>query len=157
MPHESKIIMEQIDSLSHNDWIDECGGPWGSLIVLAPKPHQEHVTDIKDFVWRMCVSYRKLNAVTLAFEYPIPRCDDAIDDFGDGFSRLWFISLDARQGYHQTRVRLTDRDKLAFFNVISIPIAYRISLDASGISFFAGNFFCASSASLSTHLSLSLR
>jgi hypothetical protein len=84
--------MDQIDSLLHNDWIDECGGPWGSLIVLAPKPHQEHITDIKDFVWRMCVSYRKLKAVTLAFEYPIPRCDDAIDDFGDGFGRLWFIS-----------------------------------------------------------------
>jgi hypothetical protein len=92
--------MDQIASLLHNDWIDECGGPWGSLIILAPtKPHQEHITDIKDFVWRMCVSYRKLNAITLAFEYPIPHCeDDAIDDFGDGFGRLWFISLDARQG-----------------------------------------------------------
>jgi hypothetical protein len=29
--------------------------------------------------------------------------------------RLWFISLDARQGYHQIRVRLADREKLAFF------------------------------------------
>jgi hypothetical protein len=63
--------MDQIDSLLHNNWIYECGGPWGLHIVLAPKPHQEHVTNIKDFVWRMCVSYRKLNAVTLAFEYPI--------------------------------------------------------------------------------------
>jgi hypothetical protein len=33
----------------------------------------------------MCVSYRKLTAVTLAFEFPIARCDDAMDDFGDGF------------------------------------------------------------------------
>jgi hypothetical protein len=115
-PHASNIIMDQIASLLHNDWIDECGGPWGSLIVLlAPKPHQEHITDIKDFVWHMCISYQKLNAVTLAFEYPIPRCDDAIDDFGDGFGRLWFIGLDTRQGYHQIRVRLIDHDKLAFF------------------------------------------
>jgi hypothetical protein len=37
----------------------------------------------------MCVSYyQKLNAITLAFEYPIPRCDDAIDNFGNGFGRL---------------------------------------------------------------------
>jgi hypothetical protein len=114
-PHESKIIMHHINSLLSNDWIGECGGAWGSLIVLAPKPHQEHVNDINDFIWRMCVSYRKLNGVTLAFEYPIPRCDDAIDDFGDGFGRLWFISLDARQGYHQIRVRLLDQEKLAFF------------------------------------------
>jgi hypothetical protein len=64
----------------------------------------------------MCVSYRKLNSATLAFEYPIPRCDDAIDDFGDGFGRLWFISLDARQGYHQISVRPSDQGKLVFFS-----------------------------------------
>jgi len=45
-----------------------CFGPWGSSIVLAAKPHQEHVIDIKDFVWRMCVSYRKLNSVTKSVE-----------------------------------------------------------------------------------------
>ena len=71
-PHESKIIMEQLDALLHNNWIKECGGPWGSMVVLAPKPHQEHVEDINEFVWRMCVSYRKLNAITLPFTYPIP-------------------------------------------------------------------------------------
>jgi hypothetical protein len=106
--------MDHIRSLLHNDWIEECGGAWGSLIVLAAKPHQEHIDDIADFIWRMCVSYRKLNSVTLAFAYPIPRCDDAIDDFGDGVGRL-FISLDAHQGYHQILVRLSDREKLAFF------------------------------------------
>ena len=114
-PHESKIIMTNINSLIFNDWIEECGGPWGSLIVLAPKPHQEHIDDIHDFIWRMCVSYRKLNTVTLPFEYPIPRCDDALDDFGDGFGRLWFISIDARQGYHQIVVKKADRPKTAFF------------------------------------------
>jgi hypothetical protein len=64
----------------------------------------------------MCVSYRKLNSVTLPFAYPIPSCDDAIDDFGDSVGRLWFISLDSRQGYHQIRVvRLADHEKLVFF------------------------------------------
>jgi hypothetical protein len=113
--HESKIILDHIQSLLHNDWIEECGGAWGSLIVLAPKPHQEHVDNIDDFVWRMCISYCKLNSVTLPFAYPIPRCDDAINDFGDGVGRLWFIGLDAHQGYHQIRVRPVDRVKLAFF------------------------------------------
>ena len=77
-PHESRIIMEHIEALLKKDWIEECHGPWGSLIVLAPKPHQEHVDDINDFVWRMCVSYRAINAVTRPFTYPIPRCDNAI-------------------------------------------------------------------------------
>ena len=82
-PHESAIILEEQQALLANGWIRKCYGPWGSLVVLAPKPHQEDVENIEDFVWRMCVSYRKLNSVTLPFEYPIPRCDDAIEDFGD--------------------------------------------------------------------------
>jgi len=48
------------------------------MIVLAAKPHQEDITDITKFIWRTCVSYRKLNSVTKPFEYPIPRCDDAV-------------------------------------------------------------------------------
>ena len=71
-PHEGKIIMEHLDVLLHNGWICVCEGPWGSSIVLAAKPHQEHISNIYDFVWRMCVSYRRLNQITLPFEYPIP-------------------------------------------------------------------------------------
>ena len=108
--------MEHIESLLHNDWIERCGGAWGSMIVLAPKPHQEEVTDINKFVWRMCVSYRKLNSITEPFEYPIPRCDDAVSILGlQAGEHLYFISLDAKQGYHQILVRKADREKLAFF------------------------------------------
>ena len=113
--HETKVMLDQLDTLKHNGWIEECSGPWGSMIVLAPKPHQETVEDINDFVWRMCVSYRGLNAITLPFEYPIPRCNDALDNFGDSLGTLSFISLDARSGYHQISVKPSDREKLAFF------------------------------------------
>jgi hypothetical protein len=107
--------MTQIQVLLDNGWIRPCYGPWGSLIVLATKPHQEQVTDVNDFVWRMCVSYRRLNQVTLPFEYPIPCCDDAIDNFGDSNGRLYFISLDNKTGDHQISVRYADQSKLAFF------------------------------------------
>ena len=90
---ESKVIMEQVGQLKSNKWIRRCGGPWGSMIVLAQKPHQEHITAIKDFVWRMCVSYRKLNAVTKPFQFPIPRCDDAVIGLGCGAVVIWIISL----------------------------------------------------------------
>ena len=114
-PHESLIMMEHIHALLKNGWIEPCKGPWGSIIVLAPKPHQEHVTDIDDFVWRMCVSYRGLNAVTKPFTFPIPRCDDAISSLNVGPGDIWIITVDARQGYHQISVRNSDREKLAFF------------------------------------------
>ena len=114
-PYESEIIMTQIRALLGNDWIELCFGPWGSAIVLAAKPHQEHIENIEDFIWRMCVSYRKLNSVTKPFQYPIPRCDDAISIMVVGANCVWIITVDARQGYHQVAVRKIDREKLAFF------------------------------------------
>ena len=64
----------------------------------------------------MCVSYRKLNAITKPFEFPIPRCDDAIAIIDTGSQYIRIISLDAWQGYHQVTVRKMDREKLAFFS-----------------------------------------
>jgi len=55
-PYEGEIIMTQIHQLLGNAWIDKCKGPWGSQVVLAPKPHQVKVESIEDFIWRMCVS-----------------------------------------------------------------------------------------------------
>ena len=93
--------MDNIDVLKSWNFIIHCmEGGWGSPIVLAPKPHQEQINDIKDFIWRMCVSYRGLNKVTNPFEYPIGRCDAAIEDLGDGSGFLYFISLDCAQGYN---------------------------------------------------------
>jgi hypothetical protein len=48
--HESKIIHQLLDVLRRNYWSRRCGGQWGSMIVLAPKPHQETIDDIKDFI-----------------------------------------------------------------------------------------------------------
>jgi hypothetical protein len=49
--HESGIILQHVEALLHNGWIEECFGPWASQIVLAAKPHQEHIDDIDEFVW----------------------------------------------------------------------------------------------------------
>jgi hypothetical protein len=103
-PHKGTIIMSHIKVLLHNGWIQPCNGHWGSSVVLATKPHQEHITDIQDFVWRMCVSYHCLNTVTLPFEYSIPCCNNAINNFGDSAGRLFSISLDNKTDYHQILV-----------------------------------------------------
>ena len=108
-PYESRIMMTHLKALLKNDWIERCEGPWGSSIVLAAKPHQEQISNIEDFVWRMCVSYRKLNSITKPFEFPIPRCDDAIAILDTGSQFIWIISLDARQGYHQNGMIFSQR------------------------------------------------
>ncbi len=126
-PHKSVIIMEQVQTLLHNEWIEECKGPWGSMIVLTPKPHQEHINKIEEFIWRMCISYHKLNSITEPFEYPIPRCDNAVESLGiPGGKPLLFLALDAKQGYHQILVRKCDRKKLAFFAPDNKKYTYRV-------------------------------
>ena len=84
------------------------------MIVLTQKPHQEHITNIDDFIWKTCVSYRKLNGITKPLQFPIPQCEDAITVLSWGSGKIWIISLDAHQGYHQEALRKIDRDKLAF-------------------------------------------
>ena len=54
--------------------------------------------------------------MTNPFEYPIGRCDDAIEDVGDGTQYVYFVSVDSANGYHQIKVRRCDREKLAFFS-----------------------------------------
>ena len=63
----------------------------------------------------MCVSYRGLNRVTKIFAFRISRCDTSVEDMGDHVGILFFISLDAKSGFHHIKVRLVDREKLAFF------------------------------------------
>ena len=86
-----------------------------TLLLLAAKPHQESCAKIDKIVWRLCVSYRALNAVTLLLKFPILRCSGSIEDLGVSYGKLYFISLDDRFGYHQIRVRECDQEKLAFF------------------------------------------
>ena len=87
----------------------------GSQVVLAAKPHQEHVHDIKKFVWRKCISYRGLNKITKIYKYSIPRCNMVVTIFEIGSSKIWIITVDTNQGYHQIGVQECDVETLAFF------------------------------------------
>ncbi len=99
-------------------------GCWLFKAVLAPKPHQEHVKDISDFVWRFCVNYVPLNLVTRIIAYPIPRCDSAVyNEFGNGH---WLWLFDAPLGYHQLAVAESSQEKLAFQGPDAIKWTYTV-------------------------------
>ena len=42
--HEAKIMSRH--TLENNNWIRDCAGPWGILLLLTAKPHQESCTNI---------------------------------------------------------------------------------------------------------------
>jgi hypothetical protein len=75
--HEARVILELVAQLEAKGWINDDLGPWGSKIVLAAKPDQAHVAWYK-FIFRLCVSYQKVNAYTKPFRFLTPRCDDAV-------------------------------------------------------------------------------
>jgi hypothetical protein len=87
-------------------------GEWQFKALLAPKHHQEHISNIADFVWRFCVIYIPLNQVTRPVVYSIPCCNSAVNlTFGNG---QWVWLWDAPSGYHQIGVSPCSQDKLAF-------------------------------------------
>ncbi len=78
-PPETPIMQKCTTSLEKLGHIRQIhGGGWLFKALLAPKPHQEHVCHIDDFVWRFCVNYIPLNQIAQPFAYPIPRCDSAV-------------------------------------------------------------------------------
>ena len=110
-PHETKIMEQLVDGLERNGLIEDDDGPWGALIVLAAKANQSH-KHWSEYIWRLCVSYRQLNAVTRVFAFLSPRCDDAVNWLGNA---KYCIVMDLAWGYWQVPMHPNSRPKTAFF------------------------------------------
>jgi len=65
----------------------------------------------KDGSIRFCVDYRKLNAITIKYSYPIPRIDDILNQLT---GILGFFSLDLKSDYWQMKIHSEDKEKTAF-------------------------------------------
>ena len=72
--------------------------------MIAPRPHQDNISNIDNFIRSRCVSYHGLNKFTKTFEYPITCCDDAITLILVGSNKIYIITVDTNQGYHQIAV-----------------------------------------------------
>lgn len=110
-PLESKVMTRLVDALEKNGLIEDDDGPWGALIVLAGKPHQGH-KHWTEYMWRLCVSYRKLNTVTRPFTFLSTRCDMAVIELGNA---KYYIILDLAWGYWQMVLHEASKAKTAFF------------------------------------------
>ncbi|XP_076030465.1 uncharacterized protein LOC143018769 [Oratosquilla oratoria] len=92
-----EYVRAEVQRLQELGIVQPSHSPWASLVVLVPK---------QDGSMRLCVDYRRVNAVTEVDGYPLPRIDDVIDDVG---SARWVTKLDLLKGYYQ--VRLTERSR----------------------------------------------
>jgi hypothetical protein len=60
---------------------------------------------------RLCVDYRRLNAVTIKNKYPLPRIDVLFDQL---IGANVFSKIDLCSGYHQIKIRASDISKSTF-------------------------------------------
>nr|VZI12710.1 unnamed protein product [Spirometra erinaceieuropaei] len=67
-------VNKLLDELLQAKIIQPSPSPWASPIALVPK---------KDGSVRLCVDYRRLNAVTVRDSFPLPRLDDTLDALGN--------------------------------------------------------------------------
>ena len=82
--------------------IEPSSSPWAAPIIPVKK---------KDGSMRLCVDYRRLNAVSQTDAYPMPRVGDLIDRLGGA---RYITTLDLSRGYWQVPVKEEDRHKTAF-------------------------------------------
>ena len=61
--------------------------------------------------WRLCIDYRRLNAVTKKNAYLLPRKDDSLDALAGS---TYFSTLDLVSGYWQVPLDQDAREKSAF-------------------------------------------
>ncbi|BHF62659.1 hypothetical protein SprV_0200564400 [Sparganum proliferum] len=90
------------DELLRAKIIQPSSSPWTLPIALVPK---------KDGSLRLCVDYRRLNAVTVGDSFPLPRLDDTMDAL---VQAAWFSTLDLKLRYWQVKIHPNDRHKTAF-------------------------------------------
>ena len=95
-------VREELRQMEQEGIIVRSSSEWAAPIVLVKK---------KDSSLRMCVDYRRLNAVSEMDAYPMPCIDDLIDSLGDA---KYITTLDLSKGYWQVPVRKEDRPKTAF-------------------------------------------
>ena len=100
-PEKRKEIQRQVQSLLDAGQIESSKSPWSSPVLLVPK---------KDGGWRMCVDYRKVNAVTKKVSYPIPRTEDTFDYL---LQAKWFSKMDAASGFWQVPMEHASKEKTA--------------------------------------------
>ena len=103
----------ELDYMLKHRIIEWSESAWASLCVLVEK---------EDRTMRFCTDYRKINAVTKADCYPIPRIEDCIDRIG----RARFITkCDLLKGYWV--IPLTEKAKeISAFVVPDGPFQYKV-------------------------------
>jgi hypothetical protein len=124
-PKHRNFLQEEINRMEKQGLIRKSASPWASPVVIVDKKGGDK---------RLCVDYRKLNAVTKADAYPLPRIDDMLESFSNA---TWFTTLDLASGYWQVAMEPADIEKTAFITPFGL---YEFLVMPFGLAYAPGTF-----------------
>ncbi|WVZ63441.1 hypothetical protein U9M48_013075, partial [Paspalum notatum var. saurae] len=101
-PLHKTEIERQVTELLQAGLITHSSGPFASPVLLVQKKYGS---------WRMCVDYRKLNALTIKNRFPMPVIEEILEELGQA---KYFTKLDMKSCYHRVRMASQDEYKTAF-------------------------------------------
>ena len=115
-----EALEKQVQEMLAANIIRRSNSPWMSPVILVPK---------KDGSIRLCIDFRKLNAITIRPAASIPSADDIFFALGKSKFRS---CLDMKQGFWQIPIREEDKEKTAFGTDAGIFEHNRMSFGLTG-------------------------
>jgi hypothetical protein len=101
-PTKLETLEKEVKEMLDLGLVERSYSDYSSPVVMIPKP---------DGTQRVCIDYRKLNAVTTPDSFPIPRVDDLIDRVSNS---VYLTKLDLRKGYYQCPLSESAKPLTAF-------------------------------------------
>ncbi len=102
-PVKRALMKQETQYLLEHNLAVPSASPWCSPCLLVPKP---------DGTSRFCTDYRKVNALTKADSFPLPRMEDCVDRVGNA---KFVTKLDLLKGYWQVPLRSLILPHLMYF------------------------------------------
>ena len=108
LPHQQIPVQLQSE-------VRKCLDNWlkQGIICLSKSPYASQVVIIrkKTSEIRLCVDFRKLNAISICDSFPLPRVEEALQAVQ---AAVWVSSFDLAQGYLQMAMEEEDIEKTTF-------------------------------------------
>ncbi|KAM2903516.1 hypothetical protein COP2_003323 [Malus domestica] len=122
-----KAIVKLLDCgviypISDSHWVSPVQVvPKKSRVTMVKNEENELVPTRIQTEWRVCIDYRKLNATTRKYHFPLPFMDQMLERLA---GHAFYCFLDGYSGYNQTVIAPNDQEKTTFTCPFGI-FAYR--------------------------------
>ena len=100
-PEKREAIDKQLDKWFSQGVIQASDSPWGAPVIVVYRNGKA----------RVCIDYRKVNALTIPDEYPLPKQTDILRALAGS---QWLSTFDALSGFHQIEIQPEHRPITAF-------------------------------------------